>query len=78
MHLLYRPTTGLWGRPRSSPPRATAEEGADAGEASDDAFGRVASAGDVDGNGFDDLLFGARRNDEGGPEAGKAYLFLTP
>jgi hypothetical protein len=36
----------------------------------------VASAGDVDGDGLDDLLVGAPHNDDGGTMAGKAYLLL--
>jgi len=36
----------------------------------------VSSAGDVDGDGLDDLLIGAHYNDDGGPYAGKTYLFL--
>ena len=35
----------------------------------------VSGAGDVDGDGHDDVLIGARRNDEGGENAGAAYLF---
>jgi len=37
----------------------------------------VAGAGDVDGNGFDDILTGARYNDEGGSNAGQSYLILS-
>jgi len=37
----------------------------------------VASAGDVDGDGLDDLLIGARYNDDGGSNAGKTYLVLA-
>jgi hypothetical protein len=36
----------------------------------------VASAGDVDGDGLDDLLIGAYHNDDGGSDAGKTYLFF--
>ena len=36
----------------------------------------VASAGDVNGDGFDDFLIGAPFNDEGGSFAGQTYLFL--
>ncbi|MCC6455643.1 MAG: FG-GAP repeat protein [Caldilineaceae bacterium] len=46
------------------------------GEAPLDGFGvSVAAAGDVNGDGFDDLVVGAWGNDEGGSEAGKAYVF---
>ena len=37
----------------------------------------VAGAGDVDGDGFGDLLVGAYANGHGGDEAGAAYLFHT-
>jgi hypothetical protein len=30
----------------------------------------------VDGNGNDDILIGAKYNDEGGESAGQSYLFL--
>jgi hypothetical protein len=36
----------------------------------------VSSAGDVDGDGLDDLLIGAHGNDDGGSNAGKTYLFF--
>ena len=46
------------------------------GEAAGDVFGyRVASAGDVDGDGFDDVLVGAFSEDSGGANAGATYLF---
>jgi len=38
----------------------------------------VASAGDVDGDGATDLLIGAPGVDEGGSEAGAAYLYFGP
>ncbi len=48
-------------------------------EASGDSAGRVvAAAGDVDGDGFDDVLIGARENDAGGDRAGIAYLQYGP
>ena len=38
----------------------------------------VSSAGDVNADGFDDVLIGARGNDTPGTQAGRAYLFLGP
>jgi len=64
---------GLW-------PAPFGLAGADAsflGEADSDQVGAsVAGAGDVNGDGFDDLVIGARRNDEVAYNAGKAYLVL--
>ena len=40
------------------------------------AGGSVASAGDVDGDGLDDLLIGASRADQGAIDAGATYLVL--
>ena len=37
----------------------------------------IAGPGDVDGDGLADLLVGAAFQDEGGEDAGKAYLFLA-
>ena len=47
------------------------------GEAAGDWFGfSVAGAGDVNGDGYDDLIVGAPMNDAGGVDAGRAYVFL--
>ncbi len=36
----------------------------------------VAGAGDVNGDGYDDILIGAKGNDDGGSSAGQTYLIL--
>ena len=47
------------------------------GEAPEDgAGGAIAIAGDVNGDGYDDILIGAEANDYGGNNAGKAYLIF--
>ncbi len=47
------------------------------GEAADDWAGRsVSGAGDVNGDGYDDILIGAYKNDEGGSNAGQTYFVL--
>ena len=47
------------------------------GEAQRSEFGAaVDAAGDVNGDGYDDVVVGAYRNDEAGEDAGKAYIFL--
>jgi hypothetical protein len=64
----------------ASPAVARSGGGADFaidGEAAADLFGfAVANAGDVDGDGFDDLIVGAPGNDTAGADAGRAYLFF--
>jgi hypothetical protein len=46
------------------------------GEAAEDGFGTsVACAGDVDGDGFSDVIVGAPLNDKGGFASGRAYVF---
>ena len=45
------------------------------GDAGGDRAGRsVSSAGDVNGDGFDDLIVGAPYGSDGGPDAGEAYV----
>jgi len=47
------------------------------GESAGDNAGRsVSSAGDIDGDGYSDLLIGANQDDDGGSNAGAAYLLL--
>ncbi|MFW3145994.1 MAG: putative Ig domain-containing protein [Thermoplasmatota archaeon] len=47
------------------------------GEFNEDHLGQdVSSAGDFDGDGSNDILLGARWNDEGGDKAGQAYLLM--
>ncbi|MBS1519093.1 MAG: FG-GAP repeat protein [Bacteroidetes bacterium] len=47
------------------------------GFGSDDIYGySVSSAGDVNGDGFDDLIIGAAQNDAPGTNAGRAYVYF--
>ncbi|MFT4976192.1 MAG: hypothetical protein ACI8S6_002088, partial [Myxococcota bacterium] len=49
------------------------------GAAADDRAGfALSSAGDVDGDGYDDVFIGAYQNDDGASNAGAAYLVLGP
>jgi hypothetical protein len=46
------------------------------GQAAGDRFGiSVASAGDVNSDGYDDVIVGAYQNDAGGVDAGRAYVY---
>jgi hypothetical protein len=45
------------------------------GETAGDYFGITSGAGDVNDDGYDDLIVGACRNDAGGTSAGQAYVF---
>ena len=48
------------------------------GESAGDYFGSsVSTAGDVNGDGYQDVVVGAHSNDAGGSGAGRAYLFLS-
>ena len=47
------------------------------GESVGDYFGfSVSTAGDVNGDGFSDVIVGAYTNDAGGTDAGRAYIFF--
>ena len=46
------------------------------GSAAGDETGPVTRLGDVDGNGLNDLVIGARFSDLGGPDSGTAYVIL--
>ncbi|MCK5772682.1 MAG: FG-GAP repeat protein, partial [Thermoplasmata archaeon] len=45
-------------------------------DTSDQSGYSVSGAGDVNGDGYDDLIIGATRDDDGGSEAGQTYLIL--
>ena len=47
------------------------------GEDDDDKAGvRLAAAGDVNGDGYDDIVIGAPQDDSGASNAGAAYVFF--
>ncbi len=57
-------------------PGGTSADATLTGAAAGDQYGiTVASAGDISGDGFDDVIVGARFNDAGGVEAGRAYVY---
>ena len=69
----------VWSRPDPAPAQPNVTLHADASysaEQPDDFVGAVAGLGDVNGDGFDDLLIGAYHNGESGQDAGQAYLIL--
>lgn len=71
VHLIY----GGAGRLAGDLSLATATGATWLGEATGDAAGHaVAAAGDLDGDGYADLLVGAPGSDAGGPDAGIAYV----
>ncbi|MFN4143611.1 Ig-like domain-containing protein [Aestuariivirga sp.] len=45
-------------------------------EVGDRAGWSVSSAGDINGDGFDDMIVGAQRGDDGGTDAGEAYVIF--
>ena len=45
------------------------------GENSGDFFGVISEAGDINGDGIDDVVIGGYNNDSGGSDAGRAYIF---
>ncbi|MEL6344120.1 MAG: MopE-related protein, partial [Myxococcota bacterium] len=63
----------------SSTISASAAQATFIGDAAGDYMGRsLDRAGDVNGDNNDDILLGAKRNDDGGTDAGAGYLFLGP
>ena len=46
------------------------------GEYIDQLGSDITGVGDVNGDGFDDILIGVERNDEGGTDSGQTYLIF--
>ncbi len=75
----YGPTVATAGECLGGTIRLSAVEAKIIGERDEDGAGcSVASAGDVNGDGYVDLIIGAYGADEGGTLAGAAYLVLGP
>ena len=66
----------LPGQTRAQPNVPLYADASYSAEHPDDFVSAVAGLGDVDGDGFDDLLIGAHKNDDAGQGAGQAYLIL--
>jgi hypothetical protein len=69
-YVLFGPVTGTV--------NASAADTKLRGEAAGDYFAISIDAGDVDGDGYDDLMIGALNDDDGGTDAGAAYVVLGP
>jgi hypothetical protein len=46
------------------------------GEAAGDTFGQEVAAGDFNHDGYSDIVIGALRNDAGGADAGRVYIYF--
>ena len=69
----------IYGRDSGWPPELAMADAAFVGEEEfDDSSIGLASAGDVNGDGLDDILIGAFQNDEFDDDAGKTYLLFYP
>jgi hypothetical protein len=66
----------LWFGPVAGTATASEADARFLGESRYDAAGSAVAAGDVDGDGFADVVVGAWYRDEGGVSAGAAYLLL--
>ncbi len=63
--------------PHAPPAAASALACTPTGAAASDNFGNsVAGAGDVNGDGYGDVIIGANNNDAGGTNAGRAYVYF--